>query len=104
MANMSSKYLWLSVCSIISLIIAMIVSLYLEIYTATLISFGLILVIGLVIAYINRIVQSVVPVGQSDTTFVNPSRITIVSVPTKSESKGETKEVKVEEINIETKH
>jgi hypothetical protein len=91
-------------CSIISLIIVMIVTLYLKIYTATLISFGLILVVGLVIVYINRIAPSVIPMETSDVMFVHPSQITIVSIPVESESKGETKEVKVEEINIETKH
>lgn len=82
----------------------MIVTLYLEMYTGTSISFGLILVIGLVIAYVNRIAPSVTPVEQknSDILFIHPSQITIVSVP--AESKGESKEVKIEEINIETKH
>lgn len=102
MGNMTSKYLWLSMCSIISLIIVMIVTLYLKIYTATLVSFGLILVVGLIIVYINRIAPSVTPMGTSDVKFVHPSQITIVSVP--AESKGETKEVKVEEIKIETKY
>ena len=100
---MTSKYLWLSMCSIISLIIVMIVTLYLKIYTATLISFGLILMVGLVIVYINRIAPSVIPMETSDV-IVHPSQITIVSIPVESESKGETKEVKVEEINIETKY
>lgn len=96
MGNMTSKYLWLSMCSIISLIIVMIVTLYLKIYTATLVSFGLILVVGLIIVYINRIAPSVTPIETSDVKFVSPSQITIVSVPVKS--------VKVEEIKIETKY
>jgi len=84
----------------------MIVTLYLKIYTATLISFGLILVVGLVIVYINHIAPSVAPTQQkkSDIMFVHPSQITIVSIPVKSESKGESKEVKVEEINIGSKY
>ena len=79
----------------------MIVLLYLKIYTATIVIFGIVLVIGLVVAYVNRITPSVTPVGQSNTMFLPPSQITIVSVPVNSESKGETKEIKVEEIKVE---
>ncbi len=64
-----------SVSSVILLMIATIVCLYLELYTGAIFIFVITLVIGLVIAYMNRI---------TDTTFVHPSEITIVSVPVAS--------------------
>ena len=76
----------------------MVVCLALELYVGALFIFGVTLVIGFLFAYKHRVSPSINP----DITFVHPSQITIVSVPT--ESKGESKEVKVEEINIETKH
>ena len=100
MIKMSSK-LWFPICSVILLTIAMVVCLALELYVGALFIFGATLVIVFLFAYTHR-VSPPTAVVNPDTTFVHPSQITIVSVPT--ESKGETKEVKVEEINIETKH
>lgn len=78
----------------------MVVCLALELYVGALFIFGVTLVIGFLIAYTHRRVSRPTAAVNPDTTFVHPSQIRIVSVPT--ESKGETKAVKVEEINIET--
>ena len=98
MTKMSSK-LWFPICSVILLTIAMVVCLALELYMGALFILCVTLTIGFLIAYTHRAPTASV---NPDISFVHPSQITIVSVPT--ESKGETKEVKVEEINIETKH
>ena len=85
MVKMQQPNLWMMV---IFLTIAIVVCLSLEIYMGALFFFGVLLAIGLLIACQHRVSQaSVTP----DTTFVHPSKITIVSgVPT---SLVETKSV-----------